>query len=700
MTKETKIKWMKTGLAILLAVSIFGFLGSCAHQADAYSGSGGVWAYRYAGYIQVNYPGTQTGIQQALDYVAAGNGGIVTLGPGTYTTTQALYIHSNTHLQGQGIGTTIIKRSSWNTSLTVFNTGNLIQSTAYGKNGIPNSNFISELPADSLTNITISSLTLDGNYSAFPTVDPNSLGNYGIRIYYTDKVNIKSVEVKNTLQTGIEVNGCRNVVMDDIWTDDTGKQINLGTRNAINFNDNTNTMTAKIARWGEGATITNFHLTNFKDTGIDCSNVSDVNISNGYMYCDHDTIQGNDAFEWEGHIVGYTMRGFNISNVQVRGITNWFFTNGTSNGVNLSDVNIDNCSVIFSPTRHTGGAVNIRSSPGNNNILTNFTLSNSVFSNINTIGNANSNGMVYCRNDASSIATGIRVINCTFEGPSSLGYSATNPGFNLGGNLYDVHIEKVTIKNAQGAGFNIRATDPYIAREITLQDCFVDGDQDIAYYADLGNSSGKINGLKLINCIAKDADKAGGNYSFQFYSGTATSSIKNLLVQGCKIIRTSGTNMQGLRLLQSGSGVIDSVKIFNNDFTGSNSPNYTLSGTVTNLFTSDPMNTIANTVEVSDSLRANLGIYVGGQFIPKILRGSATLDFDLSAVTCQDLTFTLAGTSVGDDVILGIPDTAITTDITYYAFVSPAGTIKVRACDGALAGNPASATFSVTVIKR
>lgn len=102
---------------------------------------------------------------------------------------------------------------------------------------------------------------------------------------------------------------------------------------------------------------------------------------------------------------------------------------------------------------------------------------------------------------------------------------------------------------------------------------------------------------------------------------------------------------------------------------------------------------------VSDSLRANKGIYIGGQIINKVLRASATIDFDLSAVNSQDATVTVTGAVTGDEVILGVPNGAITTDILYFAWVSSNDTVAIRAYDGAAAGNPASGTFKVTVLK-
>jgi hypothetical protein len=102
---------------------------------------------------------------------------------------------------------------------------------------------------------------------------------------------------------------------------------------------------------------------------------------------------------------------------------------------------------------------------------------------------------------------------------------------------------------------------------------------------------------------------------------------------------------------------------------------------------------------VSGPARANGGLMVAGQKVNKILRGSATLDFDLSAVNCQDLTITMTGAAVGDEVFLGAPNGSIVADETFSAWVSSTNTVTVRACDGAGAGNPASGTYKVTVFQ-
>lgn len=87
--------------------------------------------------------------------------------------------------------------------------------------------------------------------------------------------------------------------------------------------------------------------------------------------------------------------------------------------------------------------------------------------------------------------------------------------------------------------------------------------------------------------------------------------------------------------------------------------------------------------------------------INKSLPGSATLDFDLTAVNYQDLTITVTGAEDGDEVIVGAPNGAVVADVTYFGWVSAANTVSIRASrvGGGGAANPASGTFSVRVIK-
>lgn len=100
-----------------------------------------------------------------------------------------------------------------------------------------------------------------------------------------------------------------------------------------------------------------------------------------------------------------------------------------------------------------------------------------------------------------------------------------------------------------------------------------------------------------------------------------------------------------------------------------------------------------------DSLRVPKGLYVGGQFVNKILRASATLDFDLTALTVHDLTISVPGAALGNEVFVGAPWGSMTTTVTYFGVVSAAGTVTVRARVATAGENPASGTFNVAVFQ-
>lgn len=100
-----------------------------------------------------------------------------------------------------------------------------------------------------------------------------------------------------------------------------------------------------------------------------------------------------------------------------------------------------------------------------------------------------------------------------------------------------------------------------------------------------------------------------------------------------------------------------------------------------------------------DSLRTNKGLYIGGQFVNKILRASTTLDFDLTVSTCQDLTITVTGAALSNEVSLGIPNGSVSTAVSYYGWVSAANTVTVRCCRFGAGVDPPLGTFNVTVIQ-
>jgi hypothetical protein len=80
------------------------------------------------------------------------------------------------------------------------------------------------------------------------------------------------------------------------------------------------------------------------------------------------------------------------------------------------------------------------------------------------------------------------------------------------------------------------------------------------------------------------------------------------------------------------------------------------------------------------------------------LTATATLDFpSIAAQTCSELTITVTGAAVGDEVRLG-PPAAFEANLSATGIVTAADTVTVRVCNpSAGAINPASATWRATV---
>ena len=88
-----------------------------------------------------------------------------------------------------------------------------------------------------------------------------------------------------------------------------------------------------------------------------------------------------------------------------------------------------------------------------------------------------------------------------------------------------------------------------------------------------------------------------------------------------------------------------------------------------------------------------------GATVTKILTASASLNFpSISAVSQADLTISVPGAAVGDEVIMGLP-AAPAAGLIFNMFVSAADTVTVRASNiTASPVDPAAATFGVIVI--
>jgi hypothetical protein len=89
----------------------------------------------------------------------------------------------------------------------------------------------------------------------------------------------------------------------------------------------------------------------------------------------------------------------------------------------------------------------------------------------------------------------------------------------------------------------------------------------------------------------------------------------------------------------------------------------------------------------------------GSKTITKVLSGSASLNFgSIGAAAQADLTITVTGAAVGDEVIMALP-AAPAAGLVFNAFVSATDTVTVRASNITAAPvDPDAATYGVIVI--
>jgi hypothetical protein len=86
----------------------------------------------------------------------------------------------------------------------------------------------------------------------------------------------------------------------------------------------------------------------------------------------------------------------------------------------------------------------------------------------------------------------------------------------------------------------------------------------------------------------------------------------------------------------------------------------------------------------------------------QVLSSTATLDFgSVAANSFVDLTVIVTGAGIGDIVSIGVPNGAMTSDISFFGWVSAANTVSIRCSNvsSTTARDPASGTFRATVTR-
>jgi hypothetical protein len=107
----------------------------------------------------------------------------------------------------------------------------------------------------------------------------------------------------------------------------------------------------------------------------------------------------------------------------------------------------------------------------------------------------------------------------------------------------------------------------------------VDGAQSDGYKIFQNGVTGSVIGCRFIDNTAKDTNKSGPGWGFQLDGHGGV--VRAARFEGCRIIRTAGKNMNGLRVVQGGSGMVDSVWVGRNDLVGGATP-FQVGGRITN----------------------------------------------------------------------------------------------------------------------
>jgi hypothetical protein len=527
-------------------------------------------------------PVNRANVQVVLDQAVPGRNLYIEQGPGNLDADSTLWIHGNTHWKGSGMGVSTVTRTRFDPSDPPYH-GDIVNSSRWGMH-TPNLWVARNMPTDSLQSIAIESLTLDGRGQSWAGMDPNGCNQFGIQIWFAEDVTIRDVEVKNTLQTGIELDACRKSRIQHAWIHDVGLQTNLGTRNGINLNNNSNNRVASI-RWGRDLSITNTRIDNHRDTMIDCANVSDVTIDGILSHCDYDPVSNRpgqarkDVFEFEGSIAGYTMRNFTIANIKARGQTGLFFIkSGTApplDGLTMRQVQ------FFAGDSSFGACIALGGNPGG---ARNIRIEKGTFQNLNgrnTNGIGATSTFLYCYSDRDTIRN-VVFRDLTFVGAHGETYHPSNRGAQIGGNATSVELQGCTFRNCQAEGVAVLANGSNVARRIVVENCLVDGAQREGFIVEQSGVSGAVDGVRFSGNVAKNTNKNQPGYAFR---AVATSGdIRNVSFLHNRSVRTR--SMKDLQLYQSGEAILDSVWVAGNDI-GAAKP-YAASGKVTNVSLAEP----------------------------------------------------------------------------------------------------------------
>jgi hypothetical protein len=204
------------------------------------------------------------------------------------------------------------------------------------------------------------------------------------------------------------------------------------------------------------------------------------------------------------------------------------------------------------------------------------------------------------------------------------------------------------------------------------------------------------------------AGTGSGNGTVTSVTGTAPISVANGTTTPAITIANAGVSTTGV--VTASTQTFGGAKTFNGALNASSELAVTgisnLNGGAT-IGTMATTSTLTHIIGVNSSnaigeIALSNGIAISGGFLGLDIKTSITVGTDFpntNAQSSSDITFTLPGVSVGQPVLLGVPDGSANANTNYTAWVSAANTVKIRFNNySSAAVNPASGSFTISVI--
>lgn len=554
-------------------------LAECFIEFGAYSyivSGGGLSAKLYHGIVagseapgQVRFAdnfaanSSTGGIQEAIDDLPSAGGEVRCSGK-TYSLSTSLWLHSGVHLNGAGVGKTILQRTAGSiTNGSAANSGGVVALGPKGSNGTL---FTS---GTSGSDIAISNLTMDGNQSTQP-VTVTAPAPVGLRAVWVNGLYLNNVKVINTLQTGYYITNCADIHFSNFAADTVGQWSTPSDRNAISLHNGDNSTT----NTNQG-TLTNFYFKTVGDEAITMSGVQGLAVSNG-------VVDGCD----------FGIEFTAASSVAIKDCTfsNINFKNGIDFGITFnatvadaSNINFNNLNYEFHSSNHDAGVIYLSSSLSS---LSDITFSNITASNIHSNDSATARSWIDCQaGTGGKTRSRLFFNNLNFRSGAAASIKTGDNGIALRGPCTDMHFNQCRFKDVQGTGVFIDDSAAETISDISFTDVFIDGANYSGFKLRADTGASVIKGITFNNCTTRNIAKqavttdAGG---WVLVSSFASSSINNIYLRGCRSFKTTGaTHLYGLTLTQSGTGAVSNIFVTDCDFSNTVTSEILKTGTIT-----------------------------------------------------------------------------------------------------------------------